>query len=67
MSIGSPFLNDGSGNFTDSGQSLGNHRSLGAALGDVDGVGDLDAFIANFVQGNRVWLLANRTSHPITE
>ncbi|MAE66758.1 MAG: hypothetical protein CMJ18_21020, partial [Phycisphaeraceae bacterium] len=50
------WLGDGSGNFTDSGQSLGNHASLAVRLGDVDGDGDLDAFVANFSQGNRVWL-----------
>ena len=49
-------INDGSGNFTDSGQSLGNHRSLSVGLGDLDGDGDLDAFVGNSVgHGNRVW------------
>ena len=46
----------GSGVFVDSGQSLGNHFSLGVTLGDVDGDGDLDALVASFGQGNRVWL-----------
>ena len=46
----------GSGNFTDSSPALGNHGSYGVTLGDLDGDGDLDAFVANFDQGNRVWL-----------
>ena len=51
--------NDGLGNFTDSGQALGNSESYGASLGDLDGDGDVDAFIANYGtsgEANRVWL-----------
>ena len=51
-------MGDGSGNFTDSGQSLGDHRSFSVSLGDVDGDGDLDAFVAN-ASSNRVWLNQN--------
>ncbi|HRQ37824.1 MAG TPA: FG-GAP-like repeat-containing protein [Chloroflexota bacterium] len=47
------WLNDGNGNFTDSGQRLGNSQSY-AVLGDLDGDGDLDAFVAN-TEGNEVW------------
>ena len=36
------WLNDGSGNFTDSGQRLGNGNNSGVKAGDLDGDGDLD-------------------------
>ena len=41
--------------FTDSGQALGNSKSLGISLRDVDGDNDLDAFVAN-QKSNKVWL-----------
>jgi hypothetical protein len=54
------WLNDGGGQFTDSGQRLGNAHSWAVELGDLDGDGDLDAFVANGGvyddQPNTVWL-----------
>ncbi|MBI1375800.1 MAG: hypothetical protein GC159_24080, partial [Phycisphaera sp.] len=43
------------GTFVDSGQTLGSDRSYGVSLGDLDGDGDLDAYVANYLTGNRVW------------
>ncbi len=42
--------------FFDSGQTLGSSLSEDVRLGDFDGDGDLDAFVANQGQPNRVWL-----------
>jgi hypothetical protein len=48
---------DEGGYYEDSGQSLGSSMSYGVELGDVDGDGDLDAFVANYLcEGNKVWL-----------
>jgi hypothetical protein len=45
------------GNFADSGQALGNSYSWAVALGDIDGDGDLDAWVANWAgQLNRLWI-----------
>ena len=55
------FLNDGSGNFVDSGQRLQNPRLAGAAgsgsvaLADLDGDGDLDALVATS-SGAVIWI-----------
>ena len=51
-------LNDGSGNFTDSGHSLG--AAVGSnqriTCGDVDGDGDLDAVVIDESQQSQVWI-----------
>jgi hypothetical protein len=49
------WLNNGQGDFKDSGQRLGNQRSYAVALGDLDGDGDPDAFVGN-LGPDEVWL-----------
>jgi hypothetical protein len=49
--------NDGRGGFTDSGQRLGEVQTKGVALGDLDGDGDPDAYIANYGP-DEIWLNA---------
>jgi len=49
------WLNDGRGQFSDSGQLLGSAETQALALGDVDDDGDVDAFVGN-VGSNEVWL-----------
>jgi hypothetical protein len=48
-------LNDGQGNFIDSGQWLGDRSSTAAALGDLDGDGDLDALVGTSLD-SLVWI-----------
>ena len=49
------WLNDGLGQFTNSGQALGAEISYAVALADMDGDGDLDAFVGNS-GANQLWL-----------
>ncbi|MDA0661030.1 MAG: FG-GAP-like repeat-containing protein, partial [Planctomycetota bacterium] len=52
------WLNNGSGVFTDSGQRLGGADARTVQLADLEGDGDLDAFVANVLSdlANRVWV-----------
>jgi len=52
------WLNDGTGNFTDSGQRLGAEEdwSTTVSLGDVDNDGDLDAITTQYQKPARLWL-----------
>ena len=42
------WINDGVGNFTDTGENVGLFDTFGVALGDLDNDGDLDAYTANY-------------------
>lgn len=44
------------GQFVDSGQSLGSFRSSSVALADLDGDGDLDAFVSHFNVNDVIYL-----------
>ena len=49
-SASSVWLNDGTGNFTDSGQAIDpGTNTQGLSLGDIDGDGDLDLLLARYV------------------
>ena len=53
------WLNDGTGRFTDTGQLLGDvatKSSREVEIGDVDGDGDVDAWIANQDYANKLFL-----------
>jgi len=50
------YLNDGSGVFTQTGQSFGVSASQKVTLGDLDGDNDLDVIVPNFGTQDEVWL-----------
>lgn len=50
------YLNDGSGQFSDSGQLLSTVIDAGVSLGDLDGDGALDLVLTDYLEPCQIWL-----------
>lgn len=50
------YLNNGYGNFTDTGQRLGSSEGRSAVFGDIDKDGDIDVAAGSYNDGNRLYL-----------
>ena len=50
------WVNNGTGTYTNSGQTFGDDDTYAVALGDLDEDGDLDAYVTNYEEANKVWL-----------
>ena len=59
------WLNDGSGNFVDSQQRLGNSTSTSVELGDIDGDGHVDAVVTNEDGDVAFWMNDGRANFEI--